>query len=79
MSQSKTKTPKHPATVWVYQDNAGGFRWRFVANGNIMADSGEAYTRRNAAHRAWNRFAVYLGAAKVQVLDAPDGKTVPTV
>lgn len=72
------KTPKKTATVWIYPDAAGGWRWRFVgSNGNVMADSGEGYTRRGAARRAWNRFVLYQTASKVNVLDAPDGKTVP--
>ena len=37
----------------VYEDNAGEYRWRLLAaNGKIVADSGEGYTRRDDAHRA---------------------------
>jgi uncharacterized protein YegP (UPF0339 family) len=37
----------------VYQDAAGGWRWRLVAgNGRIVADSAEAYTRKGDATRA---------------------------
>jgi uncharacterized protein YegP (UPF0339 family) len=46
--------------VWIYTDLKGQYRWRFKVNGNIMADSGEAYTRRRQAVRAWDRFAQYL-------------------
>jgi uncharacterized protein YegP (UPF0339 family) len=35
------------ATTEVYKDAAGGWRWRRVAgNGEIVADSGESYTRK---------------------------------
>jgi len=45
-----------PTGFEVYRDNAGGWRWRLVhRNGNILADSGEAYTRRNDANRAVER------------------------
>ena len=37
----------------VYRDKAGEYRWRLLAaNGQIVADSGEGYTRREDAHRA---------------------------
>lgn len=40
----------------VYQDNAGEWRWRRVApNGEIIADSGESYTRMADAERAASR------------------------
>jgi len=48
------------AHVTIYQDKAEEWRWRLVANGHIMADSGEGYTRRRAARRAWERFALYV-------------------
>jgi uncharacterized protein YegP (UPF0339 family) len=45
-----------PTGFEVYQDNAGEWRWRLVhRNGNILADSGEGYTRRNDANRAVER------------------------
>lgn len=41
----------------VYQDTAGGWRWRLVAaNGRIVADSGEAYTRQADVRRAVSTF-----------------------
>ncbi|MCG1003070.1 MULTISPECIES: HVO_2922 family protein [Halobacterium] len=41
------------ATIEVYEDNGGEYRWRLVHdNGNIIADSGEGYTRRRDAERA---------------------------
>jgi uncharacterized protein YegP (UPF0339 family) len=37
----------------VYRDKAGEYRWRLLAsNGQLTADSGEGYTRREDAHRA---------------------------
>ncbi|WP_247728492.1 DUF1508 domain-containing protein [Halovivax limisalsi] len=45
-----------PTGFEVYRDKAGEWRWRFVhRNGNILADSGEGYTRRNDANRAVER------------------------
>jgi len=44
-----------PKTV-VYQDAAGQWRWKRVAgNGEIIADSGESYTRLSDAERAASR------------------------
>lgn len=44
---------KRPARMYVYQSR-DGWRWRLVAqNGNIIADSGQAYkSRRNARDAA---------------------------
>lgn len=37
----------------IYQDRAGGWRWRLKAeNGQIVADSAESYTREADAERA---------------------------
>ncbi len=45
-----------PTGFEVYLDQAGEWRWRLVhRNGNILADSGEGYTRRNDANRAVDR------------------------
>lgn len=44
-----TKKARPPRTVQLYRSGVTrrGFRWRLVAaNGNILADSGEAYSRR---------------------------------
>lgn len=41
------------ATIELYEDNAGQWRWRLVAeNGNIIADSGEGYASKSNAKRA---------------------------
>ncbi len=34
------------AHIEVYRDAASEWRWRFVSNGRIMADSGQGYSRR---------------------------------
>lgn len=40
----------------IYQDAAGEWRWRLVANNNkIIADSAEGYASRSNAMRAWRR------------------------
>jgi len=45
-----------PAGFELYVDNAEEWRWRLVhRNGNILADSGEGYTRRHDASRAVDR------------------------
>lgn len=41
------------AKLAVYQDKAGGWRWRLLSsNGRIVADSGESYTRHVSAVKA---------------------------
>jgi uncharacterized protein YegP (UPF0339 family) len=43
-------------TVEFYEDQAGEWRWRLRgANGEIVADSGEGYTRERDAVRAFLR------------------------
>jgi uncharacterized protein YegP (UPF0339 family) len=45
-----------PTGFEVYLDAAGEWRWRLVhRNGNILADGGEGYSRRNDANRAVDR------------------------
>ncbi|QLH83064.1 DUF1508 domain-containing protein [Halosimplex pelagicum] len=45
-----------PAGFEVYRDEADEWRWRLVhRNGEILADGGEGYTRRNDANRAVDR------------------------
>lgn len=42
----------------VYLDRSGQYRWHVkAANGRILADSGEGYTRRSDAMKAARRFA----------------------
>lgn len=50
----------------IYEDEAGEFRWRLVAaNGRIVADSGEGYTRESDAHRAAADLATWAQVALV--------------
>ena len=53
----------------VYKDKIGEYRWRLLAaNGQIVADSGEGYTRREDTHRA---IATLLkGICDVVIVDA---------
>lgn len=61
----------------VYTDAKREGRWRLVGrNGNILADSGEGYTRRRDAVRAVRTIlkgAGQLAAAPVTVTDEPVG------
>ena len=53
----------------VYRDKAGEYRWRLLAsNGQITADAGEGYTRREDAHRAIA--ALLKGISDVVIVDA---------
>lgn len=55
--------------IEVYEDKAGEFRWRLLfANGQVAADSGEGYTRRDDAHRAIST--VLKGLADIVIVDA---------
>jgi len=48
----------------LYEDNAGEFRYRLRHdNGNVIADGGEGYTRRNDAERAIERVREHVGPA----------------
>lgn len=45
-----------PTAFEVYRDRSGNWRWRLVhRNGNILADSGQGYTRRHDTRRAIDR------------------------
>ena len=44
---------KKAITFQIYRDKSGQFRWRAIhRNGRILADSGEAYTRRRRCETA---------------------------
>lgn len=69
MAKTKPSTPHRvradaPAVLMtnVYADRAGEWRWRVVAagNGNIVATSGEGYTRRIDCERMLVRIADVL-------------------
>jgi uncharacterized protein YegP (UPF0339 family) len=56
-----------PTSFEVYRDGAGEWRWRLVhKNGNILADSGEGYTRRRDARRAAESVRGGIGDADVE-------------
>ena len=58
--------------IVVYRDEAGEWRWRKVAdNGEIVADSAEAYTRKADALRAAEREA----QGSVAVIDVAEQDT----
>lgn len=53
----------------VYRDKKGEYRWRLLAsNRQIVADSGEGYTRREDAHRSIG--ALLKGISDVVIVDA---------
>jgi uncharacterized protein YegP (UPF0339 family) len=61
-------TPAPPrATITVYQDDAGEWRWRIVdvQSGKILGDSGEGYA--NKGHAAAMATRVSLGGMDLQI------------
>lgn len=51
----------------VYTDAAGEFRWRLVAaNGRVVADSGEGYSRRRDCVAAVKRAAALASRARIK-------------
>jgi len=56
-----------PTSFEVYRDGAGEWRWRLIhENGNVLADSGEGYTRRRDARRAVESVRDGVGDASVE-------------
>ncbi|SNR44865.1 Uncharacterized conserved protein YegP, UPF0339 family [Halorubrum vacuolatum] len=56
------------ATVEIYEDNAGEWRWRLIhRNGNLIADSGEGYASKGGVEDAVERLKQY--AADADILD----------
>ncbi len=54
----------------LYEDSAGEWRWRLVvANGNIIADSGEGYRSKQGARRGIESVKRSAPAAEVELLD----------
>lgn len=52
----------------IYPDAAGEFRWRLVAaNGQVIADSSESYTRQGDAERAAQTAAYAATVATIEV------------
>ncbi len=65
-----------PAGFEVYCDEADEWRWRLVhRNGNILADGGEGYTRRNDANRAVERIRENVDDFEFEVYDDNRGET----
>ncbi|TQQ79000.1 DUF1508 domain-containing protein [Halonotius roseus] len=64
-----------PTGFEVYTDNAEQWRWRLVhKNGNILADSGEGYTRRNDANRAVDRLRERVEELEFEVFEDSAGE-----
>ncbi len=64
-----------PTSVEIYRDVAGEWRWRLVhKNGNILADSGEGYSRRRDARRAVDRLQDRVADADFEVYEDEAGE-----
>jgi uncharacterized protein YegP (UPF0339 family) len=70
------KKADRKAIAEIYPDKKRGkkggklsWRWHLKANGNIMADSGQGYSRRRQARRSWDRFAQYIAAGNVVIVE----------
>ena len=64
-----------PAGFEVYRDAAGKWRWRLVhRNGNILADSGSGYSRRNDANRAVERIQTGLDDLEFETYEDAAGE-----
>jgi len=65
------EAPASKATFELYQDRASEWRWRLVHNnGNIIADSGEGYSRKATARKGLE--SVMRNAAGASVVDQSD-------
>jgi uncharacterized protein YegP (UPF0339 family) len=42
-------------TIHCYQDRSNKWRWRLIAGGRIIADSGQGYCRKDSLKRAVGR------------------------
>jgi len=56
------------ATIEIYEDSAGEFRWRLTSGNDIVADSGEGYASRDGARQAAKRFQEYAPEADTLVV-----------
>ncbi|MCD2199462.1 DUF1508 domain-containing protein [Halobacterium sp. KA-4] len=64
-----------PTSFEIYRDVAGEWRWRLVhKNGNILADSGEGYSRRRDARRAVDRLQDRVADADFDVYEDDAGE-----
>ncbi|ELZ22684.1 hypothetical protein C475_16321 [Halosimplex carlsbadense 2-9-1] len=65
-----------PTGFEVYRDAADEWRWRLVhRNGNVLADGGEGYSRRNDANRAVARIRERVDELEFEVYDDNAGET----
>lgn len=64
-----------PTAFQVYRDLEGRWRWRLVhRNGNILADSGQGYSRRHDANRAVERLQDDPSSLEVEVYEDKAGE-----
>lgn len=64
-----------PAGFEVYRDRGGEYRWRLVhRNGNVLADSGEGYSRRHDARRAVDRLRERIDEFEFEVYEDAAGE-----
>lgn len=63
--------------VEIYADLRGKWRWRYRArNGEIIAESGQGYHRKDRAVSAWLRFAEMVSIAEYVIVDKVTGMTI---
>jgi hypothetical protein len=55
--------------IQIYKDKNGEYRWRMVAKGRILADSGEGYKRKPILRRSLLRLAQRLAEGNYTVED----------
>ncbi|MFB6301051.1 MAG: YegP family protein, partial [Halobacteriales archaeon] len=69
-----------PTAIEVYRDQAGEWRWRLIhRNGNILADSGEGYSRRPSARRAIDRIREGIDEMEMELWPTAVKDTAPVV
>ena len=52
----------------IYQDARGEWRWRFLQNGRVTADSGEGYETKSGARKAIRKLSLMMFFSKVEEL-----------
>jgi uncharacterized protein YegP (UPF0339 family) len=63
-----------PTAIEIYRDAAAEWRWRLVhKNGNILADSGQGYSRRRDARRAVDRLRELVDEREFEVYEDNEG------
>jgi uncharacterized protein YegP (UPF0339 family) len=64
-----------PVGIEIYRDRASEWRWRLVhENGNILADSGQGYSRRRDARRAVDRLQNSTGDVEFELYEDRAGE-----